>query len=359
MKMGSAMLMNAVSSGVVLAIALACLSSGASSAPGVDTAPAMFVFGDSLVDVGNNNYLPFSLIKADFEHNGLDFASDDQPTGRFCNGKNSADWLAERFGLAMSPPPYLALDANDASSFMAGVSFASGGAHINGSAQDPDQAIGLADQISYYESVSQVLETKMGSTDAKKLLSESVYTFVIGSNDIFFYYKNLEKQTATPSQFVHQMALTLNDQLKRLYEDGARRFVVAGVPSLGCTPKLRVLSSNSDCSEAHNAMASMYNQQLKSVLSDLKAVGLNATYEYLDTFAVLQRFVQNPASYGFVEVNAACCGLGDLRAKLPCLPFAMYCDNRNDHVFWDFVHPTEAAAEIIVDSFFKQRSRHI
>lgn len=52
----------------------------------------MYVFGDSLVDVGNNNYLSFSLLKADFPHNGIDYPGH-KATGRFCNGKNSADFL--------------------------------------------------------------------------------------------------------------------------------------------------------------------------------------------------------------------------------------------------------------------------
>ena len=56
--------------------------------------PAMYVFGDSLVDVGNNNYLKISLAKADFPHNGIDFLGK-KPTGRFSNGKNSADFLGK------------------------------------------------------------------------------------------------------------------------------------------------------------------------------------------------------------------------------------------------------------------------
>ncbi|CAN1339812.1 GDSL esterase/lipase At5g55050 [Linum perenne] len=56
--------------------------------------PAVYVFGDSLVDVGNNNYLRVSLAKADFPHNGIDFPNK-KPTGRFCNGKNAADWLGQ------------------------------------------------------------------------------------------------------------------------------------------------------------------------------------------------------------------------------------------------------------------------
>ncbi|GLU21383.1 hypothetical protein SLE2022_375260 [Rubroshorea leprosula] len=52
--------------------------------------PAMFVFGDSLVDDGNNNNLN-SLAKANFLPYGIDFYG--RPTGRFCNGRNIIDFL--------------------------------------------------------------------------------------------------------------------------------------------------------------------------------------------------------------------------------------------------------------------------
>lgn len=54
--------------------------------------PGIFVFGDSLVDVGNNNHLKLSLAKADFPHNGVDFPGR-KATGRFSNGENAADFL--------------------------------------------------------------------------------------------------------------------------------------------------------------------------------------------------------------------------------------------------------------------------
>lgn len=55
-------------------------------------APAMFILGDSTVDVGTNSLLPFSVVRADFPFNGIDFPSS-EPTGRFSNGFNSVDFL--------------------------------------------------------------------------------------------------------------------------------------------------------------------------------------------------------------------------------------------------------------------------
>lgn len=52
--------------------------------------PALCIFGDSVVDVGNNNDLQ-TLIKSNFLPYGRDFVSH-QPTGRFCNGKLATDF---------------------------------------------------------------------------------------------------------------------------------------------------------------------------------------------------------------------------------------------------------------------------
>jgi hypothetical protein len=57
------------------------------------TAPvAMFVFGDSLVDTGNNDFIP-STARANFRPNGLDYPTR-RPTGRFCNGKIISDFIS-------------------------------------------------------------------------------------------------------------------------------------------------------------------------------------------------------------------------------------------------------------------------
>lgn len=53
--------------------------------------PALFIFGDSLVDCGNNNFLQ-TLSKANYVPNGIDFG---KPTGRYTNGRTIPDILGK------------------------------------------------------------------------------------------------------------------------------------------------------------------------------------------------------------------------------------------------------------------------
>lgn len=65
-----------------------------------------FVFGDSLVDAGNNNYL-VSLSRADFPPNGIDFPPNGRPTGRFTNGRTIADIVGTYIVLIKHSFPFL------------------------------------------------------------------------------------------------------------------------------------------------------------------------------------------------------------------------------------------------------------
>lgn len=57
--------------------------------------PAVITFGDSAVDVGNNDYI-HTLFKANYPPYGRDFKNK-EPTGRFCNGKLATDITGNLF----------------------------------------------------------------------------------------------------------------------------------------------------------------------------------------------------------------------------------------------------------------------
>ncbi|CAI0392816.1 unnamed protein product [Linum tenue] len=115
----------------VMVITTTCVSvvvfpviSNAAGAPKKKSAPAILVFGDSIVDPGNNNHVA-TIVKCDFPPYGRDFVGA-KPTGRFCNGKVPSDFAANILGLKELVPAYLdpTLTLQDLAT---GVSFASGG----------------------------------------------------------------------------------------------------------------------------------------------------------------------------------------------------------------------------------------
>nr|XP_016482114.1 PREDICTED: GDSL esterase/lipase EXL1-like isoform X3 [Nicotiana tabacum] len=84
---------------------------------------AVFAFGDSIVDQGNNNNLT-TRAKCNFLPYGKDFMGG-KPTGRFSNAKTPPDMIVEELGIKELMPAYF--DPNlKVEDLKTGVSFASG-----------------------------------------------------------------------------------------------------------------------------------------------------------------------------------------------------------------------------------------
>ncbi|KAE8009902.1 hypothetical protein FH972_006308 [Carpinus fangiana] len=105
---------------LTMAMALVAFSTQA------EAARAFFVFGDSLVDNGNNNYLA-TTARADSPPYGIDYPTH-RPTGRFSNGRNIPDFISEQIG-SESTLPYLSPELNG-ERLLVGANFASAGIGI-------------------------------------------------------------------------------------------------------------------------------------------------------------------------------------------------------------------------------------
>ncbi|XP_078435067.1 GDSL esterase/lipase At5g55050-like [Wolffia australiana] len=304
-----------------------------------ELAHAIYVFGDSLADVGNNNHIHLTLLKANFPHNGIDYPGR-KPTGRYSNGKSFPDFLAEMFGL-QTPPPYLSVFKSSSAdaAFLKGVSFASGGAGVLDTT-NKNQCLPLDKQIQYFSDVKAALQLKLGSLGTAQHLSRSIFVVVIGSNDIL---NNVDSN----QPFVNTMIVKFKSQLKEVYNIGARKILVLGTGPIGCSPSKRAPSKNNECDVEFNKPSMKFNTGVISILREMKTELADFSYSFFDTYAAFMEIISSPSSYGFKEVKAACCGLGDLNAKAPCLPIATYCKNREEYLFWDFYHPTQVAVQIL------------
>jgi phospholipase/lecithinase/hemolysin len=106
---------------VVTLLAVAAMATAAAKA----SVPCMYVFGDSLVDNGNNNNM-LSLARANYRPYGIDFH--EGPPGRFTNGRTMVDFLSEMLGVRQPLlPPYATAAPSD---LARGVNFASGASGI-------------------------------------------------------------------------------------------------------------------------------------------------------------------------------------------------------------------------------------
>ncbi|XP_071726337.1 GDSL esterase/lipase At5g55050-like [Rutidosis leptorrhynchoides] len=314
--------------------------------------PALYMLGDSLVDVGNNNYLPRSTAKANHPHNGIDYPNK-KSTGRFSNGENAADFIAKKIGLQTSPP-YLSLKQGETPP-ITGVSFASGGSGIlNETGQNHVEYISLARQVDYFSMIHDKLVQQLGASASKTHLSKSIFTIVSGNNDLFAYFSvgSSINKASTPQQYIERMLSSYKGLLKKLYGLGARKIVVAGVAALGCCPSERKTDKTGECNVTINNWTTKYNDGLKIMLQKLKSESAGLNFAYFDIYRAMSNLFRGDKSYGFMNIKEACCGIGNLNADAPCMPTSSCCPVRKTHIFWDLVHPTEAVVRIFSDIIF-------
>lgn len=316
---------------------------------------ASFVFGDSLVDAGNNNYI-FTLSKANIAPNGCDFKpSAGQPNGRYTNGKIIPDIIADELGQSAYSPPFLA-PSTKGSAILHGVNYASGGSGIlNSTGSIFVGRLSLEVQVNNYAETRKELTRMLGANATKELLGKSVFSVTMGANDFINNYlvpiaSTFQRALVSPDAFIDQVITNLRVQLKRLYELDARKIVVANVGPIGCIPYERTLNrvDENQCAAMPNELARKFNKRLRPLILELNANCKGATFVYANTYDMVEDLIINYAKYGFEASNIACCGRGgEFRGVIPCGPTSSECIDHGKYVFWDPYHPSEAANLVV------------
>ena len=76
----------------VVALAHCSVAGAKATAAAAAKGPVTYVFGDSMSEVGNNNYFQLSLAKANYPWYGIDYPNA-VATGRFTNGRTIGDYM--------------------------------------------------------------------------------------------------------------------------------------------------------------------------------------------------------------------------------------------------------------------------
>ncbi|KAH7542061.1 hypothetical protein FEM48_Zijuj02G0033500 [Ziziphus jujuba var. spinosa] len=313
--------------------------------------PAFFIFGDSVVDVGNNNNL-YTIVKANFLPYGRDFPNH-KPSGRFCNGKLASDFTAENLGFTSYPPPYLSSKAKG-KNLLIGANFASAASGYYDSTAKLYHAISLSKQLEFYKEYQSKVVGIAGKANASSIVSGAIYLISAGSSDFIqnYYINPFLYKAYTPDQFSDILIQSYANFIKNLYDLGARKIGVTTLPPIGCLPAAITifgLDSN-ECVSKLNNDADSFNTKLNATSQTLKnkLSGLNLVV--FDIYKPLYNLVTKPAENGFTEARRACCGTGLVETSILCNAKSVgTCANASEYVFWDGFHPSEAANKILAD----------
>ena len=264
----------------------------------------LYVFGDSLSDVGQFSTVTGGLVPP---------ASLGYFDGRFSNGPVWVDYLAAALGVSSTTQ----------------TNFAIGGASTGTQNSSLPGLPGLQQEIAgFTQAVPQA--------DPKAL-----YVIWAGAND---YLGTIGQTNPTIP------VANIDQAINALVQDGAKDILVANLPDLGLVPLVSaqgplVSSAVSTLVQAHDTLLA---QSLATLAPQLAPQGV--TLIAFDVNAVFNGVISNPAPYGFTNVSDPCLVNTPLFFNAGAVSV---CSDPNQYLFWDSLHPTTAADQIVADAAFK------
>ncbi|KAJ4955356.1 hypothetical protein NE237_012139 [Protea cynaroides] len=313
-------------------------------------ARAFFVFGDSLVDSGNNNYLLTSA-RADSPPYGIDYPTR-RATGRFSNGLNIPDIISESMG-EESVLPYLSPELTG-DRLRNGANFASAGIGIlNDTGIQFVNIIMMPKQLEYFHQYQQRVSQSIGAAETQRLVNQALVLITVGGNDFVNNYYLVPYSARSRQYSLHDYVRYVISEykkiLRRLYELGARNVLVTGTGPLGCVPaELAQRSPDGSCAAELQRAANLFNPQLVQIVNQLNTeIGTNVFFA-VNAYRMNIDFISNPQQYGFITSKIACCGQGPYNGIGLCTALSNLCPNRDIYAFWDPFHPSERANRYVV-----------
>ncbi|KAJ7295623.1 hypothetical protein O6H91_02G031000 [Diphasiastrum complanatum] len=311
--------------------------------------PVLYIFGDSIVDSGNNNYL-FTIAKSNYLPYGKDFDTH-KPTGRFSNGRLVPDFLASYMGVPF-PSPYLAPDTD----IHQGANFASAGSGYLTSTGEAMGILSFPKQVQNFQAMKQRLQQSMGEASANDFISRSIMYISMAHNDIANnYYASgspFRRQNMTIDQFENMLIDEVSKYIQVLYNEGARKFVFESLLPLGCAPAFSKASST--CVDYLVEAAMKYNSLLQMLLEKQSTTFTNAHFILANGFDLINAIAHDPVGYGFVGISQACCGQGGF-----CESGSPTCQNASTYVFWDAFHPTSKIYSMLASRYWGGKTSEI
>jgi len=287
---------------------------------------ALFAFGDSLADNGNDFIASQSAVPPSVSPHRTYF------NGRFSNGYNAFELLWQMVGggaagSATGLQPFLSLRAMALNS---GVSFAFGGTGTPTIDRTPGGQFlpGLKGQVDMFR----------GALGPRTVSKKSLFVIVTGTNDYRI------EPPSHPMQPVDSVK-NITDSIELLYDAGAREFLVLDLPDVGALP---------NANPAQSAVTLAHNAALDAGLAALEGSRKKVQIyrgRFADAFLTLPSGINRttPAIELFAPGQSACLfvdptGCPDLpeAAFSPSLPF----------VFWDIVHPTAGAHSLLAQYLY-------
>lgn len=187
--------------------------------------------------------------------------------------------------------------------------------------------LGLVGQVGMYVAGSPQIDSE-----------ETLFTIWIGANDLMEFGRG-EYYTTEPYVMIAGAMTSITDAVVSLYSQGASHFLILNLPDIAKSPGYNKRSPEEIASVTQLVQA--YNGALTANIEKLEASLDGITIDSYDMFAYLGEIIDSGTFVNvtdtYMELDAEGNKTGNVNGDAA------------DYLFWDSIHPTTRAHEIIAD----------
>lgn len=172
----------------------------------------------------------------------------------------------------------------------------------------------------------------------------ALYVVWIGSNDL------LRHNDLPQEQLIANISSGIESNIRRLISHGAKHILSPGLPDLSFTPDSMGQDLNNGNNNYTNYLKSTafnYNKTHNEMLNKLKREFPDVEFMTFNFFKFLNETHDRAAEFGFYNIDERCNPNSYWKDELEV------CNMPREYVFWDGIHPTAKAHEILSSLIYK------
>ena len=185
-------------------------------------------------------------------------------------------------------------------------------------------------------------QAEMFVADYNGAPSNALYVIQFGGNDVrdALTAAGSDPTLATSFGIVINAAAEVGGTIQKLYDEGARNFLIANSPNLANAPGVKLQGGL--VTFLTGLFVGTYNGELEGRLIGLEGANAGIVIHRFNMYEFTNVLVGSPGDYGLTNVTAPCLNfLAETGGK---------CANPEDYLFWDGLHPTAAAHKAIAEA---------
>lgn len=165
-------------------------------------------------------------------------------------------------------------------------------------------------ELEYYKDYQKLLRAHLGETKANEIISEALHVISAGTND---FLENYYAMPAGPGSRRTQFTITgyqnfladiVQNFVKSLYNLGARKISLGGLPPMGCMPLERTtnLMGQHECVERYNNVAFQFNGKLSGLVLKLNKELPGIKLVFSNPYYSFMQIIRRPSLYGTLVI---------------------------------------------------------